>query len=94
MSDKLPVPTLEEFVQAGSEGREVVACSGARFGPLIALNIALRNGDTAILRLDTVGRYCLLSALKALIPDNESVRAAPAKEMRDGVAVQVGHVDR
>jgi len=93
--DRLPVPTLEELNEASASEREIVACSGLRYGPLIALKLACHNGDTATVCLDTVGRFYLLEALKALIPQgDQSPPASPVKVRGtpEGVEIQVGHM--
>jgi hypothetical protein len=88
----MPVPTKEDITAAVSQEREIVACSAVRYGPLIALSIALHNGDTATVILEPVGRHNLLSALKALVPDLESIVAAPVTNGDLGPQVQTGHM--
>ena len=91
---RLAVPTREELSDAFSVGREIVACSGQRYGPLIAVSIACRNGDTAILSLNEFGALCLFDVLKVLFPAIQGAPASPATvhETATGVEVQAGHI--
>ena len=89
---RLPVPTLAELNRACEEGREVVACSGLRYGPLTALSIACRNGDTATLSLNANAGHVLVQALIALFPEAQATGAARVKRTDTGCEVQVGHL--
>jgi hypothetical protein len=91
---RLPIPTEAELAEAISLDREVVACSGKRFGSLIAVTVAFHNGDISTVSLDEHAALCLFAALKALFPAIESASASPARirETESGVEVQCGHM--
>jgi hypothetical protein len=89
---RLAVPTIGDLMKADEQEREVVACSGLRFGPLTALTIALHNGDTATVCLNDIGSVVLLDALRALFPNSTPTSAALVKETANGIEVQVGHL--
>jgi hypothetical protein len=89
--ERVPFPTDDEITTAIDRGREIVAYSAVRYGALIALNIACNNGDTATAILDPVGQSHLLSVLKALIPDIDSIRAAPVTRGELGPQARAGH---
>lgn len=91
---RLPVPTVAELSNAAAEGREIVACSGLRHGPLRALRIGCHNNDIATVALNEHAALCLFAALKALFPNIESAPASPAKvrPTENGTEVECGHM--
>jgi hypothetical protein len=89
---RLSIPTESQLAEQIEEGREIVACSGARFGPLSALSIVCHNADIATLGLDEYAAGCLVGVLKALFPDSEKVRATVVTEGVNGVQAQAGHM--
>src|ERR1700682_5659162 len=88
---RVPLPTPEQFKDAVALDHEIDACSGVPFGPLIAMNIAFRNGDISTVSLDEVGALHLVDALKVLFPGIESPPASSAIRLPGG-AVQAGHM--
>lgn len=92
--DRVPIPTTADLSEAISLDREIVACSGKRFGPLIALTVAFHNADKSTVCLNEYAALCLLGALKALFPGIESSPASPARVRgtEGDVEVQCGHM--
>jgi hypothetical protein len=93
--ERLPVPTLQELNEAMTTGLQIVACSGLRSGPLIALKLGCHNGGIATVYLDVIGRHYLLEALKVLVPRaDQSPPASPVirRETPDGIEIQVGYM--
>jgi hypothetical protein len=89
--ERVPPPTQEQFKEAVALDRAIDACSGVSFGPLIAMNIAFRNGDISTVCLDQIGALHLVDALKILFPGIESPPASSARRLPGG-AVQAGHM--
>jgi hypothetical protein len=87
----LPIPSEEEIVATVAKESGVVACSGVRRGPLIVLSMALHNGGTATVYLDALGQTSLLAALKALVPNSESIPASQLIDGELGLQVQEGN---
>jgi hypothetical protein len=89
---RVPIPTEEDLKSAMLKERVIDACSGAKFGPLIALNIAFRTGDIATVCFDGPGAFHLLRALKSLVPDTSHTGVALVHEGPSGPQVQEGHM--
>lgn len=90
---RLKVPTLAEMTKAETEEREIVACSGKRYGPLIYLKLACRNGDIGTVTLSTVGKGLLVTALTALLSPEELSQPGFLAEVQrtdNGCEVQAG----
>ncbi len=89
---RVPIPTKQETDEAYELGREIVACSGVRPGPIIHMNIAFHKAGISTVILDEDGARCLLAALKALFPRVAGVPASPATIRATGIEVQEGHM--
>jgi hypothetical protein len=61
-----PIPTKKDLEETIAGDREIVACSGLRYGPLTALTMCLHNGGAAMVCLNDIGSMVLLEALRAL----------------------------
>jgi hypothetical protein len=93
-TQRMPVPTLQELNEAICSERKVAACSGLRHGPLCALSIGLRCGDTATVSLNEHVALCLVDALRVLFPNIglPAFGRAIIHEAGDNVEVQCGHM--
>jgi hypothetical protein len=89
---RVPYPTEEQIVEAVSLERAIEACSGVRCDALIYLNIAFRNGDISTVWMDDVAAVPLLRALKAPIPNSQTIPAAMVTGGPLGIQVQEGHM--
>jgi hypothetical protein len=91
---RVPVPSLTELMKAAAEGREIVALSGLKHGPLAALTLSLLNGGTATVYMDELGAHILFESVKALFPNIGSSPASPVRitKTETGMEIQAGHM--
>jgi hypothetical protein len=89
---RVPYPTQDEINEAALQDNSVQACSGIRYGQLIVLKVAFRNGNISTVYSDRLGVRNLLAVLKALIPNSELVPASRLTDGPLGPQTQQGHM--
>jgi hypothetical protein len=91
---RVPVPSLTELMKAADEGREIVALSGLKHGPLAALTLSHHNSGTATVYMDEHRAHILFESVKTLFPNIGSPPASPVivTKTETGMEIQAGHM--